>query len=72
MGIGAGAASLYVPRYISEVSPVAVRGALATLNQVHHQHMLVTCPPQQVQWAETGGDITLYATIVSKGCAPWH
>ncbi len=34
MGIGAGAASLYVPRYVSEVSPVAVRGALATLNQV--------------------------------------
>ncbi|CAK0785259.1 hypothetical protein CVIRNUC_008465 [Coccomyxa viridis] len=34
VGIGAGAASLYVPRYISEVSPVAVRGALATLNQV--------------------------------------
>ncbi|CAL5223439.1 g5955 [Coccomyxa viridis] len=33
-GIGAGAASLYVPRYISEVSPVAVRGALTTLNQV--------------------------------------
>lgn len=34
MGIGAGAASLYVPRYVAEVSPVAVRGALATLNQV--------------------------------------
>ena len=34
VGIGAGAASLYVPRYVSEVSPVAVRGALATGNQV--------------------------------------
>lgn len=33
-GIGAGAASLYVPRYISEVAPISIRGALATLNQV--------------------------------------
>ncbi|BDA46904.1 Plastidic glucose transporter 4 [Coccomyxa sp. Obi] len=32
-GIGAGAASLYVPRYISEVAPISIRGALATLNQ---------------------------------------
>ena len=71
MGIGAGAASLYVPRYISEVSPVAVRGALATLNQVPQQHMLVTCPPHQVPWHETEGDISLYTTIVVKGCASW-
>ncbi len=33
-GVGAGAASLYVPRYISEVAPISIRGALATLNQV--------------------------------------
>ncbi|EIE21964.1 general substrate transporter, partial [Coccomyxa subellipsoidea C-169] len=32
-GVGAGAASLYVPRYISEVAPISIRGALATLNQ---------------------------------------
>lgn len=32
-GWGAGAASLYVPRYIAEVSPPAVRGALGTMHQ---------------------------------------
>lgn len=31
---GAGAASLYVPRYIAEVSPPALRGWLGSLNQV--------------------------------------
>ncbi|KAK9819874.1 hypothetical protein WJX72_003513 [[Myrmecia] bisecta] len=33
-GIAAGAASLYVPRYIAEISPVRIRGGLSTLNQV--------------------------------------
>lgn len=31
---GAGAASLYVPRYIAEVSPPSLRGWLGSLNQV--------------------------------------
>jgi hypothetical protein len=31
---GAGAASLYVPRYIAEVAPPALRGWLGSLNQV--------------------------------------
>ncbi len=34
VGSGAGAASLYVPRYLSEISPVAIRGGISTLNQV--------------------------------------
>ncbi|KAK9788826.1 hypothetical protein WJX73_001137 [Symbiochloris irregularis] len=33
-GIGAGAASLYVPRFIAETSPKLIRGQLCTLNQV--------------------------------------
>eukprot|EP00775_Hariotina_reticulata_P005498 gene5498-5733_t len=33
-GIGAGAASLYVPRYIAEVAPPSLRGRLGSLNQV--------------------------------------
>lgn len=33
-GVGAGAASVYVPRYLSEIAPDAIRGALGTLNQV--------------------------------------
>eukprot|EP00878_Enallax_costatus_P015475 GHUV01016210.1.p1 GENE.GHUV01016210.1~~GHUV01016210.1.p1 ORF type:complete len:748 (+),score=249.62 GHUV01016210.1:490-2733(+) len=33
-GIGAGAASLYVPRYIAEISPPRLRGWLGSLNQV--------------------------------------
>lgn len=32
--VGAGAASLYVPRYIAEVSPPPLRGRLGSLNQV--------------------------------------
>jgi hypothetical protein len=32
--VGAGAASLYVPRYIAEVSPPALRGWLGSFNQV--------------------------------------
>jgi len=34
VGSCAGAASLYVPRYLSEVSPIAIRGGISTLNQV--------------------------------------
>ena len=33
-GVGAGAASLYVPRYLTEVSPPAVRGIVSAQNQV--------------------------------------
>ena len=33
-GWGAGAASLYVPRYLSEIAPATIRGALGTLSQV--------------------------------------
>ena len=32
-GSGAGAASLYVPRYLAEIAPVSIRGGIATLNQ---------------------------------------
>jgi hypothetical protein len=32
--VGAGAASLYVPRYIAEVAPPLLRGRLGSLNQV--------------------------------------
>ena len=39
-GSGAGAASLYVPRYLAEIAPVAVRGGIATLNQVHSSAFL--------------------------------
>ena len=35
-GLGCGAASLFVPRYIAEVAPPDVRGALGTLTQVCH------------------------------------
>ena len=34
--MGAGAASLYVPRYVSEVAPISIRGGLATLNQASY------------------------------------
>lgn len=34
VGSGAGAASLYVPRYLSEIAPVVIRGGISTLNQV--------------------------------------
>ena len=33
-GLGAGAASVLVPRYVSEIAPIPIRGALGTLNQV--------------------------------------
>lgn len=33
-GLGAGAASVLVPRYVSEIAPTAIRGALGTGNQV--------------------------------------
>lgn len=33
-GLGCGAASLFVPRYIAEVAPPDVRGALGTMTQV--------------------------------------
>ena len=32
-GLGAGAASVLVPRYVSEIAPIPIRGALGTLNQ---------------------------------------
>lgn len=32
-GVGAGAASVLVPRYVSEIAPTAIRGALGTGNQ---------------------------------------
>lgn len=32
-GVACGAASLYVPRYLSEIAPVAIRGGISTLNQ---------------------------------------
>ena len=38
--MGAGAASLYVPRYVSEVSPISIRGGLATLNQASPSPLL--------------------------------
>jgi MFS family permease len=41
---GAGAASLYVPRYIAEVAPPALRGWLGSLNQVGQQ--------QQQHWQQ--------------------
>ena len=34
-GLGAGAASVLVPRYVSEIAPIPIRGALGTLNQVN-------------------------------------
>lgn len=33
-GLGCGAASVLVPRYVAEIAPVGIRGALGTLNQV--------------------------------------
>jgi MFS family permease len=33
-GLGAGAASVLVPRYLAEIAPVAIRGTLGTLTQV--------------------------------------
>ena len=33
-GLGAGAASVLVPRYLAEISPVAIRGMLGTMTQV--------------------------------------
>ena len=39
--MGAGAASLYVPRYVSEVSPISIRGGLATLNQARPTSLLL-------------------------------
>lgn len=33
-GLGAGAASVYVPRYLIEIAPDEIRGGLGTLNQV--------------------------------------
>jgi MFS family permease len=33
-GIGTGAASLFVPRYLNEISPNPIRGLLGTLNQI--------------------------------------
>ena len=33
-GWGAGAASLYVPRYLAEIAPPAIRGFLGSLSQV--------------------------------------
>lgn len=32
-GLGSGAASVLVPRYLAEIAPVAIRGALGTLTQ---------------------------------------
>ena len=43
-----GAASLYVPRYLSEIAPVAIRGGIATLNQARPDTCalgMLTCPP---------------------------
>lgn len=33
-GLGAGAASVLVPRYMAEVAPTVIRGALGTMTQV--------------------------------------
>jgi MFS family permease len=33
-GLGSGAASVLCPRYLAELSPVAIRGSLGTLTQV--------------------------------------
>lgn len=32
--MGAGGASLYVPRYITEIAPTRIRGQLSSFNQV--------------------------------------
>lgn len=32
-GVGCGAVSLYVPRYLTEIAPIAIRGGISTLNQ---------------------------------------
>lgn len=53
-GIGAGAASLYVPRYISEVAPISIRGGLATLNQVPEVFSASVCLNSRVNGSHDG------------------
>lgn len=38
-----GAASLYVPRYLSEIAPIAIRGGISTLNQARAKCALCRC-----------------------------
>ncbi|KAK9827427.1 hypothetical protein WJX74_001289 [Apatococcus lobatus] len=41
-GIGSGAATVYVPRYIAEISPPSIRGSLSSCNQ--HSFWCVSAP----------------------------
>ena len=62
-GIGAGAASLYVPRYIAEVAPISIRGGLATLNQarsIHSPTWVLPCP----HYAGGHGDMVQWVAAV--------
>jgi hypothetical protein len=61
---GAGAASLYVPRYIAEVAPPALRGWLGSMNQVG----LHTWQQQQQQQQRQGSS---QVTAAASGSVGW-
>ena len=81
-GLGAGAASLYVPRYLAEIAPIAIRGGIATLNQVNFlknfplpAHCRITMSQHQARQEDHGHDEPLqtfeyFGPIVSpvKNC----
>jgi hypothetical protein len=63
---GAGAASLYVPRYIAEVAPPALRGWLGSMNQVGLQTWWWQQQQQQQQGNSGSSDVAAAAT--AAGC----
>jgi hypothetical protein len=74
MWSGAGAASLYVPRYIAEVAPPALRGWLGSMNQVGlHMHGCWQQQKQQQQGQLRGSSRSSSGWLCSLkqlGCMP--
>jgi Sugar (and other) transporter len=63
---GAGAASLYAPRYISEISPTSLRGKLGTQNQVASWAEQDTAPHSKAETPEgLRLMLPLFASLVS-------
>ena len=74
-GLGSGAASVLVPRYLAEIAPVSIRGALGTLTQAspargegfchHHRHaLLVGRRHARCIHSPAGADLLVLASLL--------
>ena len=79
-GVACGAASLYVPRYLSEIAPVAIRGGISTLNQARHDRcaldvsvcLLLKRCPASCALSRCAADALMRALLtLTYGCQQW-